>query len=69
MVNRMCQIMKKIMDVMQSVFVPKHSIHDNILIAHEIMNKFHNMKGKKSWVAIKLDMEKAYDQVEWVFLL
>jgi len=32
------------------------------------MNKFNNMKGKKSWVALKLDMKKAYDRVESAFL-
>ena len=61
-------IIERIVDPVQSAFVPKRSIHDNILLAHEIMNKFHNMKSKKSWVAIKLDMEKAYDRVEWAFL-
>jgi len=67
-VNRMRPIIERIVDSVQSAFVPKRSIHDNILLAHEIMNKFHNMKGRKSWVAIKLDMKKAYDQVEWAFL-
>jgi len=44
--------------------VPKRYIHNNILLTHEIMNKFRNMKGKKVWVALKLDMKKAYDRVE-----
>ena len=32
------------------------------------MNKFSNMEGKKSWVGLKLNMENAYNRVEWTFL-
>ena len=60
--------LKKIIDPVQSAFVRKQFIHDNILLNYEIMNKFKNMKGKKSWVTLKLDIEKAYDIVEWAFL-
>jgi len=28
------------------------------------MNKFKNAEGKQPWVALKLDIEKAYDKVE-----
>ena len=62
--NCMRPILGKLIDPVQSAFVPKRSIHDNILLTHEIMNKFKNMKRKKAWVALKLDMEKAYDGVE-----
>jgi len=68
MVNRLRPILGKIINAAQSAFVPYRSIHDNILLAHDVINKFNNMKGKKSWVALKLDMEKAYDRVEWEFL-
>ena len=48
--------------------MPGHSIHDNILITHEIMHKFKNLKGKATWVALKLDIEKTYDRLEWDFI-
>ena len=46
LVNRMRPLLDKIIDPVQSAFVPKRSIHDNILLTHEIMNKFKHMKGK-----------------------
>ena len=64
----MCPVLGKLIDPVQGAFVPLWSIHDNILLTHEIINKFNSMKGKKSWVALKLDMEKAYERVEWNFL-
>ena len=32
------------------------------------MKSLANLKGKKLWVAFKLDMKKAYDKVQWKFL-
>ena len=33
------------------------------------MHKFKNSKGKSAWVALKLDMKKAYDRLKWDFIL
>ncbi|KAH1097708.1 hypothetical protein J1N35_014629 [Gossypium stocksii] len=49
----------------QSAFVPGHMIHDNILIAHELMHYLQSSKNNPNkGFAIKLDMSKAYDYVE-----
>ena len=45
--NRMRPILEKIIDPIRSVFVPNRSIHKNILLAHEIMIKYKNMKERK----------------------
>jgi len=68
LVMRLRPHMDKIISPFQSAFIPGRSIHDNILLAHEIMHKFKTVTGNKSWVALKLDMEKAYDRLEWDFL-
>ena len=65
----MRRLLEKLISPVQSAFVPGRSIHDNILLTHEIMHKFKTLKNKTSWVAIKLDMEKAYDRLEWDFIL
>ena len=63
LVNRIHPLPGKIIDPVQSAFVQQRCIHDNILL-HEVINKFNTMKGKKYWIALKLDMGKACDIVE-----
>ena len=67
-VNRLRPLLDRLVSPVQSAFIPGRSIHDNILITSEIMHKFRKVKGKTAWVALKLDMKKAYDRLEWDFI-
>ncbi|KAK8632523.1 hypothetical protein V6N13_072914 [Hibiscus sabdariffa] len=52
----------------QTSFVSGRSITYNIIIAQEIIHSVWHKKGKKGWMTIKVDLEKAYDQLEWSFI-
>ena len=43
-------------------------ISDNILVVFESLHSMHKHKGKENFMAIKLDMSKAYDRVERPYL-
>lgn len=49
----------------QSAFIPSCSILENCIINHEVMWYLNSRRGKLGYVAIKVDMTKAYDMVEW----
>ena len=53
----------------QSAFTKDRLISDNILVAFETLHSLQNFKSNThDFMAIKLDMSKAYDQVDWGFL-
>jgi hypothetical protein len=67
--NRIKVTLPNVIDHEQSAFIQGRLITDNALIAMEC---FHWMKkkrkGKKGVMALKLDMSKAYDRIEWQFV-
>lgn len=52
----------------QASFVGGRSSTDNIIIAQEVLHFMERKKGNKGQMTIKVDLEKAYDRVNWVFL-
>ena len=55
--------------IISKTLVRGRNISDNILIAHELFDMLRKMeKRKKFYGALKIDISKAYDRVDWKFL-
>lgn len=61
---RLRTVIESVVDMNQSAFIPGRMIHDNILMAKELVRGY----GKKyisPRYTVQIDLQKAYDTVEW----
>ncbi|CAA7014686.1 unnamed protein product [Microthlaspi erraticum] len=67
--QRLKGLLPRLISETQSAFVPGRLISDNILIAQEMFNGLRTNKAcRGKFMAVKTDMSKAYDRVEWPFI-
>ncbi|GJT86252.1 RNA-directed DNA polymerase, eukaryota, reverse transcriptase zinc-binding domain protein [Tanacetum coccineum] len=65
--NRIKEGLSKIVNLNQSAFIHGRYIQDNIMITQELLNGYNRKQGAKR-VAMKIDIQKAYDTISWDFL-
>lgn len=58
-------ILLKIVSPNQNSFIAGRGTDVNFMIASEILHSMSKKKGKKGLFAMKIDLEKAYDRLEW----
>ena len=69
MANRLKKFLANAIPDSQSAFLSGRLILDNILVAFETLHFLkRKTQGKMGYMALKLDMSKVYDRVEWEFL-
>ena len=67
-VARIRPLLDKLVSPFQSAFVPGRKGVDNAVIAQELIHTISRKKGKVGYMVVKIDLEKAYDRLEWSFI-
>lgn len=68
MVLRLKKLMPNLFGPAQASFIPGRLSADNIVVVQEAVHSMRKKKGRRGWMLLKLDLEKAYDRIRWDFL-
>ncbi|KAH9667991.1 reverse transcriptase domain-containing protein [Citrus sinensis] len=66
--TRLQSLLPNLIGPNQTSFVPRRHIVDNIVVAQEVVHSMRRKTGRKGFMAIKVDLEKAYDRLNWDFI-
>lgn len=62
--TRLAEVINYVVHENQSAFVPGRIIHDNIMMAQELIRGY-NRKHISPRCMVQMDVQKAYDTIEW----
>lgn len=66
--QRLKVVMETLVIRTQCSFVSHRHSSDNIIVTKEVIHSMRHKKENKGWMAIKIDLEKAYDRLSWEFV-
>lgn len=62
-------ILNRVISPNQSAFIPGRLISDNVMVSFEVLHYLKRKRvGKEGYMAVKIDLSKAYDRIEWKFV-
>lgn len=66
---RLRNLLDRVISLNNGAFVEGRWIAENTVNAQEIFHKVRKHKGKNGLMILKLDLQKAYDRLEWTFVM
>jgi hypothetical protein len=69
LVARLRPLLHKFISPLHSAFIPGRWIIENIVMVQELLHSFKTRKLKVGMFGVKADLSKAYDRVNWKFLI
>ncbi|XP_056692237.1 uncharacterized protein [Spinacia oleracea] len=66
--SRLKLVLGRIVSPLQSSFIKGRGVEDNVILVKEMAHHFHKAKKRNKIMALKLDISKAYDSLEWDFI-
>jgi hypothetical protein len=67
MANRLSPDLSSLISINQTTFIKRRCIHDNFMCVQQVIKDLH--KRKIPSLFMKLDISKAFDSVNWPYLL
>ena len=67
-VQRLRPFLDKLVSPLQAAFVSRRKGLDNMIIVQALIHMMSTKKGNQGYMAIKIDLEKVYNRLEWHFI-
>jgi ribonuclease HI len=68
LVLRLKSFLNNLIHPLQASFIPGRKASDNVIVVQEIIHSMTTSRSKVGAMALKIDLEKAYDRLEWSFI-